>query len=86
MQARVVESRDSDVIDNADDTGTSWRSGANKAGVFTYDPGFMSTKLEALQERLRQLIADAVEEPATIKERLVLPELQVVSELRHRSH
>ena len=35
---------------------------------------------------MRELIGDAIEEPAGMSERLVLPELHVLSELRQRSH
>jgi len=48
--------------------------------------GMSWRQIDALQVRMRELIGDAIEEPAGMKERLVLPEPQAISELRHRSH
>jgi len=42
-------------------------------------------KIEALQVRMRELIGDAIEEPAATSEGLVLPP-HVLGELRQRSH
>jgi hypothetical protein len=43
-------------------------------------------KIDALQVRMRLLIGDAIEDPAGMHERVVPPELHVLSELRQRSH
>ena len=43
-------------------------------------------KIDALQVRMRELIGDAIEEPAETRERHMLPEFRVISELRQRSH
>lgn len=48
--------------------------------------GMSWRKIDALQVRMRELIGDAIEEPSGAGERLVLPELHVISELRQRSH
>ena len=43
-------------------------------------------KIDALQVRMRELIGDAIEEPTGANERVVLPEVHVIGELRQRSH
>jgi hypothetical protein len=40
----------------------------------------------AVTLRMRELIGDAIEEPAEARTRVVLPEAHVVSELRQRPH
>jgi hypothetical protein len=74
LAADVVGATDADVaIGNTDDT--------------TLTSTLTSLrKIHALEVRMRLLIGDAIDEPAGMKERLVLPEPHVVSELRQRSH
>jgi hypothetical protein len=38
----------------------------------------------ALVLRMRELIGDAIDEPAEVKERLLLPDLEAIGELRQR--
>lgn len=75
LAADVVGATDADVaIGNTDDT--------------TLTSTLTSLrKIHALEVRMRLLIGDAIDEPAAgMKERLVLPEPHMVSELRQRSH
>ena len=74
---RLLESMARDIVESTD---------ADVAIGHADGTGRSWRKIDALQVRMRELIGDAIEEPAGTSERLVLPELHVIGELRQRSH